>query len=104
MDKDQIMESAFQIVSFAGDAKSIAMEAIALAKENKIEEANAKINTARETIANAHHNQTDLISAEANGQELPFSVLLIHSQDHLMTSMTVIDLAQEIVELYSKIN
>ena len=62
------------------------------------------IKEARETIANAHHHQTDLISAESNGMELPFSVLLIHGQDHLMTSMTVIDLADELIDVYEKCN
>ena len=104
MDKEQINESAFQIVSFSGDARSSAMEAIQLAKAGKIEEAKKAIIDARNTIAEAHHHQTDMISAEANGEELPFSVLLIHGQDHLMTSMVVIDLAEEIIELYEKIN
>lgn len=104
MDKEQIMEGAFEIVSFSGDAKAMAMDAIKLAKDKKIEEAREKIKDARETIAHAHHRQTDLISAETNGQELPFSVLLIHGQDHLMTSMSVIDLAEEFVDVYEKLN
>ena len=103
MDNSQLSDSAFQIVSFAGDARSAAMEAINVAKAGNVAAAKEKINDARETISEAHHHQTDLISAEANGEELPFSVLLIHAQDHLMTAMTVIDLAEEIVELYDRI-
>lgn len=104
MDKEQITESAFQIVSFAGDAKSMAMDAIKKAKKGAYDEARELIKEARDTIANAHHHQTDLISAESNGMELPFSVLLIHGQDHLMTSMAVIDLANEFIDVYEKCN
>jgi PTS system cellobiose-specific IIA component len=41
-----------------------------------------------------------LLQKEASGEENTITVMLIHSQDHLMTSMTVRDLAVEIVEIY----
>ena len=63
-----------------------------------------KIKEAKDTIAQAHHIQTDMVSAEANGEELPFSVLLIHGQDHLMTAMAVIDIAKEFIDIYDKLN
>lgn len=104
MTKEQIMENAFQIVGFAGDARGCAMEAIGEAKDGNIDKANDLIKEARETIANAHHCQTELISAESSGEELPVSILLVHAQDHLMTAMTVIDLAEEMIDIHKKIN
>ena len=104
MDKDQVMESAFEIVSFSGDAKSAAMEAIKIAKSGDIDSARQKLDEAKNTVANAHHLQTDLISAEANGVDIPFSIVVIHGQDHLMTAMSVIDLAEEFIDVYEKIN
>ena len=38
--------------------------------------------------------------AEANGEKTDMSVLLIHSQDHLMTSMLAQELIGEMIELY----
>jgi PTS system cellobiose-specific IIA component len=37
-----------------------------------------------------------------NGEKVDIPLLLIHAQDHLMTSMTTKDLAIEIVELHKK--
>jgi cellobiose PTS system EIIA component len=53
-----------------------------------------------EELGKAHKFQTQLIQAEADGKSNPVNILLVHAQDHLMTAMTVRDLAAEIVELY----
>ena len=51
----------------------------------------------------AHKIQTALIQQEVNGEKFDIPMLLIHAQDHLMTSMmTTKDLAIEIVELHEK--
>ncbi|MGE1165941.1 PTS lactose/cellobiose transporter subunit IIA [Peribacillus simplex] len=50
----------------------------------------------------AHKIQTALIQQEVSGEVFEIPMLLIHPQDHLMTSMTTKDLAIEIVELYKK--
>lgn len=44
----------------------------------------------------------DVIQQEASGEEFEIPMLLIHAQDHPMTSMTTKDLAKEIVELHQK--
>ena len=48
----------------------------------------------------AHKAQTDLLFAEANGNKQDINVLLVHSQDHLMTSMLATELIKEIILLY----
>ncbi|WP_199794716.1 PTS lactose/cellobiose transporter subunit IIA [Lentibacillus sp. Marseille-P4043] len=93
-------EIAFQIILFAGNGKSNAMEAIQEAKEGNFDQADQLIEEAGTELGKAHDYQTKLLQREANGEENPVNVLLVHSQDHLMTSMTVRDLAVEIVELY----
>ena len=97
---DKITEIAFQIILNAGNGKSSAMEAIQAAKENDFVEADRLIVVAGEELGRAHSYQTQLLQKEASGEESPITVMLIHSQDHLMTSMTVRDLAIEIVEIY----
>ncbi|MTE25076.1 PTS cellobiose transporter subunit IIA, partial [Microbacterium sp. ZXX196] len=51
-----------------------------------------------------HHFQTQLIQAEAGGVDFDIPIILIHAQDHLMTAMTLKDLAREIVELRKDMN
>ncbi|MBU5593761.1 PTS lactose/cellobiose transporter subunit IIA [Amphibacillus sp. MSJ-3] len=95
-----ITEIAFQIILYAGNGKSSAMEAIQEAKEGNFEAADEKIKEANIELGKAHKYQTKLLQEEAQGNGKTISVILIHSQDHLMTSMTVRDLAIEIIEIY----
>ncbi|MFJ6412252.1 PTS lactose/cellobiose transporter subunit IIA [Terribacillus saccharophilus] len=93
-------EISFQIILYAGNGKANAMEAIQEAKQGNFERADELIKEAGEELSKAHNVQTKLLQEEANGNGNIISVLLIHSQDHLMTAMTVRDLAVEFIELY----
>ncbi|WP_096186982.1 PTS lactose/cellobiose transporter subunit IIA [Evansella halocellulosilytica] len=96
-------EISFQIILHAGNARSSAMEAMQLAQEGQFEEAKRKIEEADQEFHLAHHSQTDLLQKESSGERVETSILLIHAQDHLMTSMTTKDLAQEIIFLHEKL-
>lgn len=96
-------EIIMNLIIYSGEARSYCMEAIHLAKEGKTEEAKELIAKAAEQLGEAHHSQTGLIQNEAAGNKAEVSLLLVHAQDHLMTSITVKDLATEIVEIYSRI-
>lgn len=91
---------AFELILYAGNGRSYAMEAIQEAKKGNFVEAEDRLKKAREELGKAHEFQTKLIQQEADGKSNPINILLIHAQDHLMTAMTVRDLATEIVELY----
>ncbi|TCD46771.1 PTS lactose/cellobiose transporter subunit IIA [Streptococcus sp. X16XC17] len=97
---DQNLEVIMPLIMYGGDAKSSAMEAIQLAKKGELEQADDKLKAAGDSLIQAHHSQTDLLTKEASGEEISLSLLMVHAQDHLMTSMTFVDLAAEIVELY----
>ncbi|KAE9506562.1 Lichenan-specific phosphotransferase enzyme IIA component (plasmid) [Lactiplantibacillus plantarum] len=47
--------------------------------------------------------QTKMLTAEANGKHSQLTLLTVHSQDHLMTAITFIDLAQELIKVYHKL-
>ena len=51
----------------------------------------------------AHHIQTDLICQEADGNKVEIGLLMVHAQDHLMTSILARELITEIISLYEKI-
>ncbi len=95
---------SFAIVAAAGQARSLAMDAIAKARCGDREEARKLLDESREVGIQAHDEQTKLLSREADGDHVPVDVLLVHSQDHLMTSMLCQDLAEEIVALYERID
>lgn len=91
---------AFELILYAGNGRSYAMEAIQEAKKGNFDEAEEMLKKATEELGKAHGFQTKLIQQEADGKSNPVNILLIHAQDHLMTAMTVRDLATEIVELH----
>ena len=102
MDENLSDAIVMNLVVNSGEARSIAMEAIELAREGQFEAAAAKIAAARETINAAHNFQTELVQKEINGDAVPMSLLMCHGQDHLMTAMVVIDLAEKFIEVYKK--
>ena len=101
---EEIQQLSFTIILHAGNARSASMEAIQLAKDYEFAAARAKIEEADEAFVQAHKEQTNLLQQEAQGERTEFSVILIHAQDHLMTAMTVKDLANEMIDMYEKMS
>lgn len=97
-------EVTFQMILHGGNARSLAMEAIALAKNKDMPGAKSALLRAGEELAKAHHLQTTLIQAEVSGEAVELNMLLVHAQDHLMNAMTIRELANEFVELYEHIH
>ena len=89
---------------YGGDAKSNAMEAIQAAKAGNFELAKSKIKTAEASLVKAHHAQTEMLTQEASGNPITVTLLMVHGQDHLMTSIAFTDLAKEIVEIYQHVD
>ena len=87
---------SFGIIANAGDARSFAFQALEAAKEGKFDEADELMKKSDE----AHKAQTDLLFNEMNGNPTPVNVLLVHSQDHLMTSMLAQELIKEMIIMY----
>lgn len=96
-------ENLLNIIVNSGEAKSLAFESIQLAKNGEFEAAEKKLGEARQEQLKAHNAQTELLVKEVNGEQTPFSMLLVHAQDHLMNSVTFVDLSKEIVELYRRL-
>ena len=104
MEKSEIQLMSFQIIAFAGDAFDHFKTAVDLAGEGKFDEADAEIKAGDESLTQAHQAQTDLLRAEAREEDIPFSVILIHSQDHLMTTIMYERMAKQMIEMYHKFN
>ena len=94
------------MISSAGQSKAKAFEALKKARTGEYDEARALLAEARDADIQAHQIQTKLIQAEMSGSEdkPEVGLLMVHAQDHLMTSLLCIDLAVEFVELYGKVN
>ena len=98
------LQVIMELIMYGGDAKSNAMEAIQAAKSGDFKLANTKISEAEASLRKAHHSQTGMLTQEAQGNKTEVSLLMVHGQDHLMTSIAFTDLAKEIVEIYNRID
>ena len=52
----------------------------------------------------AHHAQTDLLQKYASGTEVKIEIIMVHAQDHLMTTMTLKEVALEMITLYQRLD
>lgn len=102
MNREEITLLGFEIVAFAGDARSRMMEALAAAQKGDYAKAEELVEAANTCIAEAHHAQTSLLQKEAAGEDLAFSVTLMHGQDHLMTTLLLKDMMSHMIELYKR--
>ena len=99
MNRDEVQLLGFEIVAYAGDARSKLLEALNAAKDSEFEQL---VEEANECIANAHKAQTNLLAQEAKGEDIAYSITMIHGQDHLMTTLLLKDLMKHLIELYKK--
>ncbi|MDO4594288.1 MAG: PTS lactose/cellobiose transporter subunit IIA [Tissierellia bacterium] len=96
-------EMAFQIITVAGTARSLAMEARKYAREAKFEQAKQALKQAKDEYIKSHQIQTDMLTKEASGEKNDVNIILVHAQDHLtMASMSIED-TKEFINLYELI-
>ena len=93
-------EIIMNLILHSGEVRSYSMEAIQAAKRGNIEEAKELIEKADKEQVESHKVQPSLIQNEAAGNKAEVSLLLVHAQDHLMTSMTLKDLAVELIDIH----
>lgn len=91
---------AFEIISNVGMAKSLIIEAIREGRSGNYELANQKVKEANEFFVRGHHSHTELIQREASGEQLKFSLIIMHAEDQLMNAETIRDLGVEIIEMH----
>lgn len=95
----------FQIISFAGEARSAYMGAIQTAKQGNYEVAEKMIKEGSDAFLQAHKVHADLIHKEAAGEmEQTPNLLLIHAEDQLMAAETCKILAVELMDAYRRIS
>ena len=93
-------QEIMEIIIYSGDSKSEAMIALQHAKKNSWEEVEPALERSKEAAKQAHLIQTKLIGLDEGEGNIPVTLVMVHAQDHLMTSMLAVDLIKEIIELY----
>lgn len=91
------------LICNAGEARSLSMEAIKCARVGNIDGAEQFLVQADEAIRQAHLVQTELIGADEGEGKIPVTLVMVHAQDHLMTTIQAIENARETVHLYQRL-
>ena len=102
MNTEEAQMVAFQLISYAGDAFSSFFIAVEKARNGEFDEADELIKKGESELTKAHNAQTELLAKEAQGKNIEYSIMLVHAQDHLMTTIMYERVAKEFITLYKE--
>ena len=90
------------IITTSGESKARSFEALKKVKDGNYEEARALMKDAREKDLVAHNAQTQLVSQslQEGGDNELVSLLMVHAQDHYMTSQLAKDLIDVLIDVF----
>ncbi|WP_206911764.1 PTS system, cellobiose-specific IIA component [Enterococcus sp. DIV0840] len=92
-----------QIIVYAGNAKSLAMNAIKEAKDGKIASAKKTLEESKKNLKVAHQHHTDILQKFASNPDESANMFLTHAQDHMMAAITATDFAKELIDLHEEL-
>ncbi len=94
------MESTvMELIINAGEARSCAMQALRAAKKGDWAEVDAQLAEASAASKRAHDVQTMLIGMDEGCGKIPVNLVMVHAQDHIMTSMLAREMIEELIEI-----
>ncbi len=100
---EEINEVACQIIAFAGDGKSYALEAIANAENKDFDSAYKNLQECDNCILKAHEIHTSLLVKEAQDPgSITATMMLIHASNHLSNAELSRDFSEKIITIYKK--
>ena len=94
----ELEEQVMGIIINAGQSRSLCYEALSCAKAGDFTAADEKMKEAAHFAREAHRVQTQLIEAEEGKTKM--TLVMVHAQDHLMTSILAKELIGELIAIY----
>lgn len=92
--------TCFEIISAVGSARSCYVEAIQATKKGDFDKAEELMQEGKKLFQDGHKFHKSLIESEAAGEKLETGLLLVHSEDQMMSAEVLEITAREIIELY----
>ncbi|MDR0125134.1 MULTISPECIES: PTS lactose/cellobiose transporter subunit IIA [Bacillus] len=91
---------SFQLILHSGNARSKIIQSLKVFRNNQTEEAFELFKQAEDDLSQAHEIHFQMIQKEAGGEKTNFSLLLMHAEDHLMSTMTMKELVGELLLIF----
>ncbi|OON96099.1 MAG: hypothetical protein ATN36_06425 [Epulopiscium sp. Nele67-Bin005] len=92
------------IIVCAGEANSYLQQAFLETSTGDFNVVEELLTKANESLEKAHQAQTELLQAEARGEQAEISLLMVHAQDHLMNVMLSKQLIIHLISMQKEIN
>lgn len=99
---EELLQTNMEIISHAGLAKTMYMEAIELARKKQFDEADQRFAEGREEYLRAHKAHLKILQLFAGGEKIEPDLMLIHAENHLSSAELNGHLAKEIIELHKE--
>ena len=93
---------SFEMIAKISEAKNYAMEAFQLVKNSKPNYEDKLIN-AKNCLAEAGKLHLQIVAKEAQGEQVKFSVLFMHAEDHFLSTQNFIDVIELLIEQQKEI-
>lgn len=95
---------AFQLILHSGNARSKVIQSLREYRAGNKEAASKLLKEAEADLSLAHDIHFQMVQKEAGGQNTEFTLLLIHAEDHLMSTLSMKELVKEMLELFKARN
>lgn len=95
---------SMHLILHSGSARSKVIQALRQYGAGKEAESKQLIEEAEADLQVAHHIHFQMVEREAKGEKNEFSMLLVHAEDHLMSTLTMKDLIKEMIEVFKMKN
>lgn len=102
MNKEELTMISFEIVSYSGEARSKLLLALEKAKVGNFDECDKLVEEAGKCLIDAHDAQMDVMQQEAKGNAVEMGFIMVHAQDHLMTTLLFKDIIGTLIDVYRK--
>ncbi|GLF87318.1 MULTISPECIES: PTS lactose/cellobiose transporter subunit IIA [Bacillus] len=94
---------SFQLILHSGNARSKLLQALKQYREGLEEDSFDLMKEAEEDLRLAHDIHFQLVQKEAGGERASFSLLLMHAEDHLMSTITIKELVGELLPIFQSL-
>lgn len=99
--EDEIM----QIITCSAKAKKYTFQALDYIKKKQYAKASSAVKAARKALLPAHQLQARIIEVQLNENSrtnIETNLLMVHAQDHLMSTITTLDLVEHMIGIFEK--
>lgn len=97
MTDDELELTCFSLITSAGTAKSLYIQAMREAREGDFDAAEAHVAEADKALVKGHEPHTKMVQQEAAGKPTPLTLLLVHAEDQMASTETFKVMAQEAI-------